>query len=222
MGALAIALVGLLVTPAAWAANETTAASLNATLPQAGPREGTAGRTFGSTGFSTADGLAGFLRAANTDGETWDLVTVSSMQASDLIAADDLSVMALGGFMGADPAATVASTADRVAAGEVRYFLVSQGGFGGGGGGAGRFTAPNGGQFTPPNGVPPPGPGRGQFPGQGRFPGQGGTNGGGPGGFGGSSGTANQIMNAVRSSCTALTNASTGGALPVQLRRPGL
>ena len=47
--ALAIALVGLLVTPAAWAANETTAASLNATLPQAGPREGTAGRTFGST-----------------------------------------------------------------------------------------------------------------------------------------------------------------------------
>jgi len=234
LGALAIALTGLLITPAAWAANETTAASLNATLPQAGPREGTAGRTFGSTGYSNADGLADFLRGANTDGETWDLVTVSSMQASDLIAADDLSVMALGGFIGSDPAATVASTADRVANGEVRYFLVSGQG---GGGGAGRFTPPNGGQFTPPNGgqfappnggqfnppnggqfTPPNGgqftpPNGGQFPGQG--PRQGGTGAGRQGGFGGAaSGTASQIMTAVRSSCTALTNASTNGALP--------
>ena len=170
LAALAIALVGLLITPAAWAANETTAASLNATLPQAGPREGTAGRTFGSTGYSAADGLADFLRSANTDGETWDLVTVSSMQASDLIAADDLSVMALGGFQGSDPAATVASTADKVAAGEVRYFLVTQGGFGGGGG---RFPgAGGGGQFTPPAAASSRPPGGGQFtpPTGGRFP----------------------------------------------------
>ena len=205
----------MLITPAAWAANETTAASLNATLPQAGPREGTAGRTFGSTGYSNADGLADFLRGANT-GETWDLVTVSSMQASDLIAADDLSVMALGGFQGSDPAATVASTADKVAAGEVRYFLVTQGGFGGGAGG-GRIPGAGaevssrperwpvhpagGGRFTPPNG--------------GRVPGAGGNGGTGrQGGFGGANSTASQIMTAVRSSCTALTNASTGGALP--------
>jgi 4-amino-4-deoxy-L-arabinose transferase-like glycosyltransferase len=228
LGALAVALVGLLVTPAAWAANETTAGPLNATLPQAGPREGTAGRTFGSAGYAGTDGLADFLRGANTDGETWDLVTVSSMQASDLIAADDLSVMALGGFMGSDPAATVASTADRVAAGEVRYFLVSQGGgaggFGGTGGfgpqgnGGGQFSPPNGrsggrGQFTPPNG--------GQFPGGGQLPNGGQLPGGGqfPGGQGGAGGmgagnTANQIMSAVRSACTPLTNASTGGALP--------
>ena len=230
LAALAVALVGLLVTPAAWAANETTAASLNATLPQAGPREGTAGRTFGSTGYSNADGLAEFLRGANT-GETWDLVTVSSMQASDLIAADDLSVMALGGFMGSDPAATVASTADKVAAGEVRYFLVTQG-FGGPGGGGGRFPgAGGGGQFTPPTGgqfTPPAGgqfgpPGGGQFPGAGGNGGPGGPGGtggpGGPGGTGrpggfGANGTASQIMTAVRSSCTALTNATTDGALP--------
>ncbi len=223
LAALAIALVGLLITPAAWAANETTAGSLNATLPQAGPREGTAGRTFGSAGYSSADGLADFLRGANT-GETWDLVTVSSMQASDLIAADDLSVMALGGFQGSDPATTVASTADRVASGEVRYFLATQGGFGGGGagrfpgaGGGGQFAPPNGGQFTPPVGGQFTPPNGGQFTPRagGQFPGGGGTGGsGGPGGFGGANGTASQIMTAVRSSCTALTNASTGGALP--------
>jgi hypothetical protein len=224
LAALSIALVGLLITPAAWAANETTAASLNATLPQAGPREGTAGRTFGSTGFSAADGLADFLRGANR-GETWDLVTVSSMQASDLIAADDLSVMALGGFQGSDPAATVASTADKVAAGQVRYFLATQGGFGGGGrfpGAGGQFTPPNGGQFTPPGGGQFAPPGGGQFtpPNGGRVPGAGGNSGtgraGGLGGFGGfgGGGTASQIMTAVRSACTPLTNASTNGSLP--------
>ena len=218
LGALAVALAALLVTPAAWAANETTAASLNATLPQAGPRQGAAGRTFGSGAFDATPGLADWLRSAN-DGERWDLVTTSSQSASDLIAADDLSVMSLGGFMGSDPAATVASTADKVAAGEVRYFLVS-GGFPGGGppgggppgagSGAGRFpgapslgrggpTAP-GGSTTGPGGFPGGGLPGGVRPGGGR---------GGPGG-----GTASQIMAAVEQSCTAVTSASTGGALP--------
>jgi hypothetical protein len=95
---------------------------------------------------------------------------------------------------------------------------VSQGGFGGGGAGGfgppggngGQFTRPNGGQFTPPNGGPFPGQG-GQFtpPSGGQLPGGAGR----VGGMGGN-GTAGQIMSAVRTACTPLTNASTGGALP--------
>ena len=45
------------------------------------------------------------------------------MQASNLIASQDVSVMALGGFLGTDPASTVDSIADLVAKGEVRYFM---------------------------------------------------------------------------------------------------
>jgi len=205
LGALAIGLAGLLVTPAAWAANELSGPTLNATLPQAGPRTGAAARTFGSSAFDANAQLAAFLKSAN-DGEKWDLVTTSAQSASDLIASYDLSVMALGGFLGQDPAATVASTADKVEAGEVRYFLVTAGGPGGfGGGGFAGGQAPGGaGGFTPPNGFTPP---------------KGGTGGGfappGGGGFGGG-GTASQIMTAVRSACTAVTNASTNGALPTQ------
>jgi hypothetical protein len=216
VGALAIGMVGLLITPAAWAANEVSSATLNATLPQAGPRTGAAARTFGSSAFDANAQMAAFLKSANT-GEKWDLVTTSAQSASDLIATYDLSVMALGGFLGQDPAATVASTADKVAAGEVRYFLVSGGGPGGGFGGGqvpggggqvpGAGAGGPAGGFTPPAGFTPP---------TGGFPGGRGGFGGGPGGFGGG-GTASGIMTAVRSACTPVTNASTNGALPASL-----
>src|SRR5581483_449219 len=217
---LATGLLAVLVTPAAWAASEAANPSLNATLPQAGPRGGPAGASFGSAAFDANAGLASFLEGHNS-GERWDLVAVSAMSAADLIASYDLSVMALGGFLGSDPAATVSSVATMVGNGEVRYFLTG-GGFGRPGGGRGR----RGGADGPPSGVGatggfPPGMGAWPTPGGagavaespgGLAAGPGGPSGG-PAGFGG--GTAGQIMAAVQAVCAPVTiTASDRAPLP--------
>src|SRR5262249_22304103 len=107
----AVALAGLLAMPAAWAVSETANSTLNATLPQAGPRGGAAGGTFGSAAFGDSTNaeaqLADWLRA-NSSGERWQLVVSSAMNASTLVATQDISVMALGGFMGSDPSLDLA------------------------------------------------------------------------------------------------------------------
>jgi 4-amino-4-deoxy-L-arabinose transferase-like glycosyltransferase len=126
---------GFLIGPAAWASSEVTTPVLNATLPQAGPRIGLSGTTFGSAAFDPDAALADFLRAER-HGERWDVATTSAMTASGLIAQDDISVMAMGGFLGSDPATSVAKTAELVKKGEVRFFLA--------GGGFPRFGGPGG------------------------------------------------------------------------------
>ena len=143
---LAAGLVVVLLTPGAWAVSETTNRSLDAAPAQGGFGRGGFGR--GATddrsgsgdraGAEASDpaageaGLAKFLAAHDT-GQRWDLAVTSAMSAADLVATDNLSVMALGGFSGSDPAATVASVATMVQKGEVRYFLTGNG-FGRGGG----------------------------------------------------------------------------------------
>lgn len=144
-GALAVALAGLLVLPAAWSAAETTAPVLNATLPQAGPRTGMAGSTFGSASSNGDPALAAYLHARHTT-ETWDLVVSSAQIASGLIADGDVSVLAIGGFMGTDRSLSVDGFAELVRDGRVRFVLASGGtaggpmitggGVGGGGGGS--------------------------------------------------------------------------------------
>jgi 4-amino-4-deoxy-L-arabinose transferase-like glycosyltransferase len=128
---LAVVLAALLVTPAAWAASEDANPVLNATLPQAGPRIGTAGHTFGSAGSSGDPRLAAYLRSVHT-GETWDLVVASAPSAAGLIADEDVPVMAIGGFMGTDASTDLATIADRVADGQVRLFAAGSGSFLGG------------------------------------------------------------------------------------------
>ena len=209
---LALALVATLLTPAAWALSESSNATLNATLPQAGPKTGTAAGTFGGGQFASVQNpdLATFLRDENT-GEKWDLVVSSAMQASNLIASQDVSVMALGGFLGTDPASSVNSIADLVATGEVRYFMPTggggPGGFGGNGSGPGGFGGgrpslpPNGtgnnGTFTPPN-----------FNGNGNGTSTPPNFNGRPGGFNGVANDNSAIMSAVRSVCTAVSTAT--------------
>ena len=136
LAGLGVGLTALLVSPTAWAVSETANPVLNSTLPQAGPREGTAGSSFGSASSNGDPELAAWLEA-HTDGETWALVVGSAQTASGLIADQGVSVMALGGFMGTDQTLTVAEFADLVDAGAVRYVLVSGGGMGGGPGGMG-------------------------------------------------------------------------------------
>lgn len=159
MPGLALVVGGLLLIPGAWSSYEVAHPSMNTTLPQAGPRQGAAGQSFGSNAFDNGTTqLAAWLQAHHTDGTRWDLAVASAQNASTLIADGQVSVMAIGGFSGNDPTITVPQFADFVANGDVRYVLTS-GGPGGGPGGA--FGAPrigNTGPLSPIGGSAPAGP----------------------------------------------------------------
>jgi hypothetical protein len=140
-----LAVAGLLIVPGVWSGYEAAQASLNTTLPQAGPRSGAAGRSFGSQAFDSGTaGLAAWLKANQDPSTTWDLAVTSAQNASSLIAEYDLSIMALGGFSGRDATITAAQFAELVREGKIRYVLTT-GGIGGGGGGFPTFRTPTNG-----------------------------------------------------------------------------
>jgi 4-amino-4-deoxy-L-arabinose transferase-like glycosyltransferase len=160
VGGPALAVAGLLILPGVWSGYEAAHASLNTTLPQAGPREGAAGRSFGSDAFDNGTvSLARWLEANNDPDATWDLAVASAQNASSLIARFDLSVLPIGGFSGRDPTITAAEFGELVAEGKIRYVLTTSG-MGGGGiiDGVQRQTGPDGGGF--PGGVLPDGTNR--------------------------------------------------------------
>ncbi len=212
---LLVIIGGFLIAPTAWAWSETTSPVLNATLPQAGPRVGVSGSTFGSAAFDPDATLADFLRS-ESGGEKWDLATTSAMTASGLIAQDDLSVMAMGGFLGSDPATSIAKVAEQVEKGELRFFLTGGGlgtRFGAAIGGAGGFGLPPNsglqGSTTPPGPTAPrPAP-----------PLQAGPPTGIRRGFGGGPrmlarlNSSSAVLAAVEQVCEPLTYANTGGRL---------
>jgi 4-amino-4-deoxy-L-arabinose transferase-like glycosyltransferase len=183
-----LSVAGLLLLPAAWSWSASANASLNATLPQAGPQQGTSGRTFGSQAFD--DGtpqLAAWLKSHSDADATWQLVVSSSQNASTLIAEYQVSMMALGGFSGTDNTISMIGFADLVSSGAVRYVLV------GPGEGIGRDA-----------------PGRalsGARAGAGL--GAAGQQGMGPGGFAGAAASgSNAVMSAVQSACTTVSDTS--------------
>jgi 4-amino-4-deoxy-L-arabinose transferase-like glycosyltransferase len=190
-GGLMLSLAGLLLLPGAWSLSASANTSLNTTLPQAGPRQGASGGTFGSQAFDDGTaGLAAWLKSHSDADATWQLVVSSSQNASTLIAEYKLSVMAMGGFMGSDNTISVAGFADLVSAGEVHYVLVGQGG--GIGGGLGRALRSFG---------------------AGVLPGDGGQTFMNRNGFGAAATSGpNAVMSAVQSACTAVTDSS----LPAQ------
>lgn len=77
--------------------------------------------------------LVELLKASGTK---WSAIVSGASQAASLELASNTSVIALGGWNGADPYPTLAQFQDMVANGEIGYF-VSGGGMGGGFGGAG-------------------------------------------------------------------------------------
>ncbi|MGI8755898.1 MAG: ArnT family glycosyltransferase [Acidimicrobiales bacterium] len=118
--ALTVACLGVLVVPTAWGASEIANRALNTTVPQAGPRTGSAGRSFGAAWSDGSPPLGRFLRHHHRV-ETWDVAVANSMTGSGLIAYDGVSVLSLGGFSGRDPAVGVKGFARMVSAGRVRY-----------------------------------------------------------------------------------------------------
>ncbi len=128
LGGLALSLAGLLLLPGAWSLSEATNAPLDIMLPQAGPRQGVSGQAFGSGAFGNgASELAAWLKSHSDPNARWQLVVYNAQSASRLIAEDELSVMALGGFLGTDNTISVAGFAGLVSSGDVRYVEAGQG-----------------------------------------------------------------------------------------------
>jgi 4-amino-4-deoxy-L-arabinose transferase-like glycosyltransferase len=102
------------------------------------------GRPGGSGGFpgdaaGTDDALVAWLLAHHGT-ETWLVAVSSANQARPLQIASGVPVMAMGGFMGSDPAPTRDQLAAYVREGRLRYVLLGgQGGFGGPAGPGGFF-----------------------------------------------------------------------------------
>ncbi len=184
---MALSLVGLLLLPAAWSVSAAVNPSLNTTLPQAGPQQGASGGTFGSQAFdSGAAQLAAWLQAHRDPSATWQLAVTSSQNASRLIAQYNVSVMAMGGFMGTDNAISIASFSDLVRSDAVRYVLTS---------GSGEFAGRSFGA-APPN----------QRDGRSANGGAGAL----PNGFFGATTGPNAVVAAVQDVCTAVSNAPSG------------
>ncbi|HET9253961.1 MAG TPA: hypothetical protein VFO16_02020 [Pseudonocardiaceae bacterium] len=183
--AVAGALIAGLLTPAAYAA-QTALTPRSGPIVTAGPtltkddsagpggfprgfpgmsaerRGGTGGgpgQPFGQEGASTNTALITLLKSTHT---TWSAATQTSSAAASLELASGTPVIGIGGFMGSDPAPTLAQFTSYVATGQVRYFIAG-GMFGRRGGGPGGLPGDRAGQ----------GPGRP----------------GGPGGFGRGSGS---------------------------------
>lgn len=148
---------------AAWAI-DTAGHAHSGGLPSAGPTAsqvagaapGTPSDTAASPGRTTpaspgtsaagagADAAVTALLKASTT--RWAAATVGAMNAAPLQLASGRAVIAIGGFMGGDPAPTLAQFQAYVAAGQIHYFVVATNddGFGPGGGGAGEGGGPGG------------------------------------------------------------------------------
>ncbi|MCW2686640.1 MAG: family glycosyltransferase, 4-amino-4-deoxy-L-arabinose transferase [Mycobacterium sp.] len=128
--AVAATLFGLAATTAY--AVDTVARSHNGPIPTSGPSTGGFGAGqpgrdgFGRAGSDNAQ-LAALVEAADN---RWAAASIGSMTASSLELKTGASIMAVGGFTGADNSPTLAQFQQYVADGQVRYFIAG-GGMGG-------------------------------------------------------------------------------------------
>ncbi|SFE38244.1 Dolichyl-phosphate-mannose-protein mannosyltransferase [Paenibacillus algorifonticola] len=124
-----IALLGLLVLfigPAYWATTPIVYGQ-SSQLPEAGPDQTNAS----SRDEPLNEEALAFLKAHRT-GEKYLFATNSYSTAAPYIIDSGENVIILGGYSGSDPVLSVDRLKALVAAGELKYFLVSQGGRGGG------------------------------------------------------------------------------------------
>lgn len=117
---VALALFGLTVAPAYWSGVTLTYAA-NGSDPVAGPstsREGGAA----ATSTAATQKLVRFLKAHYHGG--YLLATVNANTAAPVILQTGLPVMAMGGFLGTDPAIQPAGLQQLVKSGKLTYFLI--------------------------------------------------------------------------------------------------
>ena len=127
--ALGLALGALLATPATWALGAGLARGNvmlpYAALPGAPARDEGAGAAVwrGGAGIARDARLLAFLQA-NQRSERFLLATLNARLAAPVIIETGRPVMAIGGFMGADPILTPEALAAMVADGQVRFVLL--------------------------------------------------------------------------------------------------
>ncbi len=149
--ALAIGLGAMLVGPVLYS-GETIGRAIAGGDPSPGPQTGFGfgggsggpNGAFGGAGFpgdaaGTSSALVTWLVAHRGDA-TWLVAVSSANQAGPLQLASGIPVMAMGGFMGTDPAPTLAQLQADVHDGSLRYVLLG----GGPGGGPGGFFGGDG------------------------------------------------------------------------------
>jgi 4-amino-4-deoxy-L-arabinose transferase-like glycosyltransferase len=129
--ALALAIVAIVLTPATWALGSMQSNG-NANMPSAQLPDISAQRASRRTRAGSADPqLLQYLTSHYHD-ERYLLATLSAQQAAPIIIATGKSVMAIGGFSGADPILTPEKLNQLVQQNQLRFVLV--------GGGAGFAT----------------------------------------------------------------------------------
>jgi 4-amino-4-deoxy-L-arabinose transferase-like glycosyltransferase len=141
MAAVALGVAILLAAPGTYAV-DTMLTAHSGGDPAAGPSAGNFGAGGGGPGAASTDSALIQYLLANQDGATWIVATTSAQEAGSLELAAGAPVMAMGGFNGSDPAPTLDEFKTLVAAGKIRYVLVSgRGGFGGPGRGSSSVSA---------------------------------------------------------------------------------
>ena len=138
-----IAAVGLIaLSPLLWT-QSSLANGITPQLPYAQATGLSGGRSGlqpnGGFTFPTGDQkrLVEYLRSQRTT-EKWLVAVQSAGQAESIIISSGEPVMTMGGFIGSDPILTEDQLRAKIAAGQIRYLLVSAGGLGRGGFGSGR------------------------------------------------------------------------------------
>ncbi|MDQ0892345.1 4-amino-4-deoxy-L-arabinose transferase-like glycosyltransferase [Paenibacillus sp. V4I9] len=137
-----LGLLALLQAPLYWAATPLLYGG-NSMLPEAGPSlkqgSGMGGSRLGGSGEVNTQ-LLDYVTKNNT-GEQYLFAVSRATEASSYIIQTGKAVMAMGGFSGSDPILTVDKLKEMVQNKEIKYFLISSGGFGGGGGTSSELTA---------------------------------------------------------------------------------
>ncbi|NRF92123.1 glycosyltransferase family 39 protein [Paenibacillus frigoriresistens] len=136
-----LGLLALLAAPLYWASTPLLYGG-NSMLPEAGPSlkqgSGMGGSRMGGPGEVNTK-LLDYVTKNNT-GETYLFAVSRATEASSYIIKTGKAVMAMGGFSGSDPILTVDKLKEMVQNKEIKYFLISSGGFGGGGGTSSELT----------------------------------------------------------------------------------
>jgi 4-amino-4-deoxy-L-arabinose transferase-like glycosyltransferase len=135
-GAAVVGVAAILVGPAAWTA-ATMGRAISGGDPSAGPASGGGGGPGGFAGFrgdpgGTDRALVDYL-VANRGTATWLVAVSSANAAGPLQLSSGIPVMAMGGFMGGDPAPTLDQLEADVREGRLRYVLLDGRGAGPGG-----------------------------------------------------------------------------------------
>ena len=140
----AVGLAALLIAPAVWSCTPLVYGS-QASLPYAGPElaRGEGGFSSDRQGGIDYDPLIDFLTKNNT-GQKFLAAVPSSQYAEEIILKTGQPVMSVGGFLGSDSILTAESLAEMVRDGEVRYYLLADGGMRGGSGEVAQWVRENG------------------------------------------------------------------------------